>query len=530
MIKFFTIFIFLIYLNIYPQGKDTTKTYFLGEIVVTASDEAIIKTTSTNEIDKKSLNANDKFSINESLRSLPGVFLEQNGRNEALLKLRGFDQRQIAVYFDGVPYYISYDGNIDLSQINSSSIGKIVVSKSMSSVLYGANTLGGSVNIISDEPLKNLNTDLKINLENTYGASLKNTGKAKSLFWLVSANYDKSDGFYLPTGFAKTKNEDGVKRDNSSFLQRGFFAKTGFNINNDDEVSLSIGKNFNMKDVPIEIYTISPRYWKYTTWNNTMLNMISVFKINDAVKLRGNVYTVNDYNILNAYDNNSYSSQTLPYAFSSTYDDYTSGVSLIPEINLSRILSAKIALLYKRDTHYEQSNYNLPYKKFIADNYTAGLEKNFKLFKSDFIIAVNYNYLKIIEANGSLLRSGIPLFNGHFGLGKNLNDKIYIYAHVSNSSRFPTLKELFSELLGNNIANPNLTEEQSYNTETGIKFIDEKTGSINIAGYLSKIQNMILNVALGNNKYQYQNAGNVTLSGIEFGYNKSTKFADINLN
>ena len=530
MKNIFTVILLLISISIFPQEKDSTKTYYLGEIVVTASDEAIIKTTSTNEIDKKSIDVNDKFSVNESLRSLPGIFLEQNGRNEALLKLRGFDQRQIAVFYDGVPFYISYDGNIDLSQINSSSVGKIVVSKSMSSVLYGANTLGGSVNIISDEPLSKLNTDLKMNFGNTYGASVKNTGRVKSLYWLVSGNYDKSDGFNLPSNFAITKNEDGEKRNNSSYLQRGFFAKTGLNLNDNNEVSLSLGKNYNMKDVPINIYTISPRYWKYTTWNNTMMNLISVFKINNAVKLRGNIYTVNDFNILNSYDDNSYSPQLKPYAFSSTYDDYTSGVSLIPDINFNKIFSAKIALLFKRDTHYEQPNYNQPFKKFVADNYNAGIEKNFNLLKTDFILALNYNYLNIVEANGSPLRSGIHVFNGHFGIGKNLNDKIYIYAHVSESSRFPTLKELFSDLLGSNIANPGLSEEHSLNSETGIKFNDTKIGIINLALYLSKVHNMILNVPLGKNKYQYQNAGDVTLSGVEFSYKKSIKYADININ
>ena len=92
------------------------------------------------------------------------------------------------------------------------------------------------------------------------------------------------------------------------------------------------------------------------------------------------------------------------------------------------------------------------------------------------------------------------------------------------------LKELFSELLGTNISNPDLTEEQSWNAEAGININDDKIGLINVSLYYSNIHNMILNTALGNNKYQYQNIGKVTLSGIEVSYKKNTKFIDIDFN
>jgi iron complex outermembrane recepter protein len=526
-----TILIFICFSQMcLSQNNDSLRTYFTGEIVVSSSKDAIVKTTSTEVIDKKELSNSDKFSISETLQSHPGIFIEQNGRNEALIKLRGFDQRQIAVFFDGVPYYIAYDGNIDLSQINSSPVGKVVISKSMSSVLYGANTLGGSVNIISDEPIRNLYSKIKLSLGNTYGISGINEGKYKSLYWLLSGNIDKSDGFNLSSEFKPTKNVNGDKMENSSFLQRGFFVKSGLNLNSYDNISLSIGKNYNNKDVPVNIYTNSPRYWKYTDWNNTMINLITNFKISNIVKLRGNIYTVNDFNMLNSYDDATYTTQIKNSSFTSTYDDYTTGVSLIPEVDAGKILSSKFAFLYKRDTHYEQPGINQNFKRFVADNFTVGVEKNFDLFKTDFIVALNYNYLNIVYSNGNPLRSSIPVINGHIGIGKNIGKNIYLYAHLSNNSRFPTLKELFSELLGKNIANPNLSNEQSWNTEMGIKITDKIIGDLSVAFYLSKVKDMILSVALGDNKSQYQNIGKVTLDGFELSYKKDFKFINVNLN
>lgn len=522
--------IILIVNKSFSQDSDSLKTYYTGEIVVTSENEAIIKTTSTIDIDKTRIDSKDNFSLNESMTQIPGLVISQNQRNESLFKVRGYDQRQTAVFFDGVPLYISYDGTYDFSQISSAPIGKITISKSMSSVLYGVNTLGGSINIITDEPSRTFETYAKIMYGNNYGGLLRTSGIYKSFIWLLSANYNKSDGFNLPTSFASSKNENGDKRENSSSLQKGLTMKAGYKFNDNTDFTLTYVKALNSKDVPTQIYTNFPRYWKYTDWNNTLINFISNFKISPAFTVRTNVYTVNSYNVLNAYDNNTFTTQNKPSSFISTYDDYSTGVSIIPELNINKVLSAKFALLYKRDTHYDQSNYNKPNKRFTAETYTGGVEKNFVLMNLDVITALNFNYLNIVYANDSATRSGVPVLNGHLGVGKSLSESVYLYAHLSNNSRYPTLKELFSEHLGKNLSNPNLEEERSWNTEAGVKYKNNKVGDINLAIFYSDVRNMILNIPVGTNLSQYQNVGKVTLGGLEVTYHKSSPYIDFDFN
>ncbi len=531
-IKIVSIFLFIVFIVncSSAQNSDSLKTFYTGEIIVTSNNEAIIKTASTIDIEKTKINSEDNFSINESFTRLPGLIIAQNSRNESLIKLRGFDQKQTAVFFDGVPLYISYDGTFDFSQLNSASIGKITISKSMSSVLYGINTLGGSINIITDEPVKKIDTYAKLMYGNVYGGFAKSSGLYKSLYWLVSANYNKSDGFNLPSGFAPAKNENGDKRDNSSFIQKGATVKTGLKPNANSDFMLEFSRTLNSKDVPIQIYTSFPRYWKYTDWNNSILNFISNYKISEAIKLRANAYTVNSYNVLNAYDNNTYTTQTKNSSFTSTYDDYSTGVSLIPELNISKVFSAKFALLYKRDTHYDQANYNKPNKKFSAETYTSGVEKNFQISSIDFITALNFNYLNIVFANDSATRPGITTLSGHFGLGKNITDNIYLYAHISNNKRYPTLKELFSEQLGKSIPNPALNEERSWSAETGLKYKNSKAGNINLSVFYSDVRNMILAIPVNTTMTQYQNTGKVTLSGFEINYQNSFPLFELETN
>ncbi|WP_426771063.1 TonB-dependent receptor plug domain-containing protein, partial [Pseudomonas aeruginosa] len=90
----------------------------------------------------------DKQNVAQALSVVPGVVLQKSGsRNEEQVKVRGFDSRQVPVYFDGVPIYVPYDGNLDLARILTNNLGAVEVSKGYSSLLQGPNQMGGAINI-----------------------------------------------------------------------------------------------------------------------------------------------------------------------------------------------------------------------------------------------------------------------------------------------------------------------------------------------------------------------------------------------
>ena len=68
------------------------------------------------------------------------------------LKLRGVGANRIALLVDGVPVYEPYFGTFDLKTVSAGGIDTIQVTKGPSSVLYGPNTLGGLVNVITKRP------------------------------------------------------------------------------------------------------------------------------------------------------------------------------------------------------------------------------------------------------------------------------------------------------------------------------------------------------------------------------------------
>lgn len=72
------------------------------------------------------MKAPDKQNVAQALSVVPGVVLQKSGsRNEEQVKVRGFDSRQVPVYFDGVPIYVPYDGNLDLARILTNNLGQL---------------------------------------------------------------------------------------------------------------------------------------------------------------------------------------------------------------------------------------------------------------------------------------------------------------------------------------------------------------------------------------------------------------------
>ena len=110
---------------------------------------------STNAIGSKRMEVFNRTDVSHALNILPGVTLSNFGaRNESTLFIRGFDSRQVPVFIDGVPVYISYDGYVDLARFTSFDLAEINVSKGFASMLYGPNTIGGAINLISRKPSK----------------------------------------------------------------------------------------------------------------------------------------------------------------------------------------------------------------------------------------------------------------------------------------------------------------------------------------------------------------------------------------
>ena len=124
--------------------------YTLGEIVV--SGDKVRETTVITEVTAEDIAATNSKTVAEALAYAPGVKVTTGRKNEPNVSIRGFDQAQTLILIDGVPYYETNFGKLDLNQIPTDNVARIEVIKGDASVLYGANALAGVINIITKQP------------------------------------------------------------------------------------------------------------------------------------------------------------------------------------------------------------------------------------------------------------------------------------------------------------------------------------------------------------------------------------------
>jgi outer membrane cobalamin receptor len=495
---------------------DSTRTYLLGEVVVTGRREAVSRSATVTEVQKTRIADMDVFAASGALSQSGGITVRNNSRNEMLLTMRGYDQRQVGLFIDGVPAYLPFDGTLDLSQIAVAPLGKITATKGMPSVLYGANSMGGTINLVTDEIASGTSTRIRLQGGVYQGGMASHGGAARAFSWYAAAQYRRSSGTPVPSSTPVTQNEQGGTRNNSDLEGYGLFAKVIARPWQHSRTSVSFFHLEEERGIPTSIYTSRPRYWRFSEWRKSILHLLHESVIGRALLLRGSLFYQTFFNLLDAYDDDTFSSQTRPYAFSSTYDDYSYGGSLTGTIRLAWFPPAKIALLYKNDVHREQPDRGEGFKRFEASITTIGLEQELPVSEAlQGVIGLSYDILQPSKTDDSPARSGQGEWGGFLGLSWDASDRLHLHANSAWKSRFPTLRELYSERLGRYVANPLLAPERGWNLELGLSWRPTEAGQVSLALFRNDVREIVQSVPLGDGTSQFQNTGRGLFRGVE---------------
>jgi len=504
------------------SSSDTLRVYFLGEVVVTAQQSPTSLTSSLREVNDQTIQKRQIQSIAEAVQIIPGGYISIGSRNEMVIHLRGIEQRQIAVLLDGVPIYIPYDGLVDLGQMPVGAVEKITVTQGNASVLYGPNSLGGSINIVTRLPSQR-HTRLRVigGSGEMQSYSLNQSGSFKSFGYVLGLGYNRQDHFPLADDFSKTKNEDGGERNNSYYKKFDLFTKLTWRPHKSHHTALSFSYVDNEKHIAPDIYAKRPRWWRFPEWKKWVLNLTSSQIITNSLFLKEVLFYDKYDNVLDSYDDAGYSTQTKKYAFHSSYDDYSVGSNLFVTKTLSKNHILTLGVIYKRDVHREQDNRGLPWEEYKMDSYTVGLEHEWSSSQNiSLSTGLGLNLLDPIYTNGQTLREDITTLDGRFGMHCTLSEAWEMTVSIGHKTRFPTLKELYSGQSGKNIPNPNLNEESSLNMEIGL-FRNWGGGNrVEFTIFDSEITNLIIDKKIGvdeggKNQFQLQNIGKARHTGLE---------------
>ena len=475
---FYVAFFLLISIDCFTQSvADTSsflqKIYTLGEVKISAA----VDRSTVNTVEMQRYNAKD---VSSALRTLPSLVISGNGsRNESTVYLRGFDIRSVPVFIDGIPVYVPYDGYVDLARFTTYDISKIDIAKGFSSMTYGANTIGGAINLVGMKPTRRFELRAKIGAMSGKGYETNiNLGSNLGKMY-IQTGFSLLQRQFIPlsANFDTTALETDHHRDNSYQKDIKGSLKVGYTPNATDEYSLNYQYSHGSKGNPVYLGTdknTRVRYWQWPYWDKQSLYYISRTRIGERSDLKVRAYYDQFKNELSSFDNNSYSTQNKASSYNSLYNDYTLGGNLEFGSDLNDKNHLKASLHAKNDNHSEH-NEGEPVRHFADNTFSLGIEDIYKAgSKLSFIPGMSYNLRKSLRAE-DYNSTDSTISNYPKNQNDALNAQLATYYKISNAvnlsfniawkSRFATMKDRYSYRNGSAIPNPELQSETAINLE-----------------------------------------------------------------
>jgi len=190
------------------------QTLGLTEVVVTGSRNEINRiesATIVNVLPLKTFEITASSCVADVLNFQPGLRVEHycNNCGATELRINGLDGQYTQVLIDSRPIFSSLAGVYGLEQLPETMIERVEVIRGGGSALFGSNAIGGVVNIITKEPLRNSFT--LSNQTGFFGKGLADVNTSLNGSFVTD---DYKAGLYL---FAAANNRDPYDRNGDGF-------------------------------------------------------------------------------------------------------------------------------------------------------------------------------------------------------------------------------------------------------------------------------------------------------------------------
>lgn len=430
----------------------------LDTIVVTASrtEQKISEVPARiNIIEPKILEQSPIASLPQLLQTDASINMVQSGGygQTAAIFLRGTNSNHTLLLRDGVRLNSNTAGAASLPFIDTTDIKQIEVLKGPASVLYGADAIGGVVQLISKTP------------EKTGAFVTGEMGENNTYKAVIGADLAQ-DGFYAQVRGQRLETDgtpvtDAKNNKKASFDQKGYSAKVG---------------------VEKERYAASVDYSEnqgYSDYDNYG-NLVSQDFKNEIINVKGRVDILDNVALharLSQFKDNIEQNSSPDYVHSTT----------------------KEAELYTKWQMTPAQNilFGSTFKDIKGDVYSKNLFGGQDVKYKESVDTIGYFAQHQYQHNGLETQVGIRVEdNDKFGthtVGQGavryqVLPLTSIYANVGSAFRAPTTNDLYAISWG---ANPDLKPEESFSYEIGV---DQKLNhniDLGLSIYRNKVDNLI---------------------------------------
>lgn len=453
----------------------------------------------------------------EALDYDPSVHATTGARGERIITLRGFAQRQLAVLIDGAPFEIPYDGQIDLDMVSAAMIERIDVAPGPTSILAGPNGLGGVVDLRTRRagrgPL--LLTQMEVGDYGRFEVNARSAVKAGPFALSLFSGYATRDGWPLSANFKPTFREDGRGRLNSD-RRTGYVGAAASWTGGAHSLELTGWFLSGERGMPPSTLDDRPRFWRFTTWNTGTVQLGHRYE-KDGVRIETMAWFRTAVNVVDAYDDTRFMTQTTPRAFSSLYDDQSLGLRTRGNGKIVDSLSWRFWVGAQGERHTSKASNDVPsdVSRLII---TAAPELEWKPLP----------WLALL--GGVQFDTSVPLA---FGVGPMISavltphETVSVTLTTARRTRFPTLKERFSESLGFALANPSLRPESAWHFGVSGFWQPMDPLKLELSVWDAEVEELIESVRVEGGLTQLQNISRARMVGGELAAGWRSKFGRV---
>lgn len=465
-------------------ASEQTPEYELDNVVVTATKtQKSLRdvSSSVSVITREMIVQSTAKNVAELVTMLPGVALESRGGLGGIngISLRGLNggpgSQKLLLLMDGRPANFSYDGSINWNTIPLDAVEKVEVIRGPGSALYGANALGGVINVIMKKPQgSSLTTSAKFGSFNTSAESM------------IYENGNDKTGIRVTAGQEET---DG-HRANGDYDGQNYTLLLTQKIGEDATWSLRSGYTktdrgiSGSKSSPGNYYRDRGEYvygdLEYKQQSENLNNTIRIYQS----------------------DSKTESTKTASSVLSSKMEDSLLGVMLQQDFRVNPKQTVTWGADYQRHTADEL----LKAESYSADVAAIYVQNDQKLSDTvNLTLGARFDHHSVFGSQAS------PKLGLNYAPSQDVLWKI----NVAKSFKAPSLADLYStssSALGNRDLKP--TEMWSY--ELGFEKQLDPESFISVVLYKSDAKNMIINERQSDGTRQKKNVGNIKPQGVEF--------------
>lgn len=468
-------------------------------------------------IDHADITRRGVTSVSEALSDDVAVHMRSGSRGEHLFTLHGFDQRQLAVFVDGVPATVPYDGQLDLGKLPASMVDEILISPGAAAGLFGPGGLGGAVRVrtFRPPPVPAARAQMAMSAQGGLEAFAWGGAPVGPLRIGLAAGGEHSPGWPLPRDWQPHEDEDGGLRDASQRRSQHLHGRAELDLGAAGSLRGGVNALDGSFHVPTGLDQDHPRYWIFSTYQDVGAHLGWASPTRGRLQGELTLFTGADRNVLDSFDDASRSSQDTFDGWRSTYRDHRLGGAGSLALRVAEGLTARSWLYADHQSHTAQSTVGEEWEQAGTTLGAGALALD--LLRGPFRVFGGAELDVEVPAEEGQPFQAAPLsVSPSLGAGYD-GEVLDLSAGVARRARAPTLKERFSSAMGDRLVNLELAPEHAWHASIDARWRPVKPLMLTLSVHDAEVDDLIEEVVLEPGLAQLQNVGRARFAGAEAG-------------